>query len=146
MAKPNILFICVHNSARSQMAEAWMNRFCGDLFEVQSAGLEPGQIHPMTIEVMKEVGIDLLHKGTQSVFEVVKKGLLFAYVVTVCDESSAAACPIFPGVTKRLHWSLPDPAAATGTSEDRLEAFRAVRDEIRTRVEALCQEIRAKRP
>jgi arsenate reductase len=146
MAKPNILFICVHNSARSQMAEAWMNRFCGDLFEVQSAGLEPGQIHPMTIEVMKEVGIDLLHKGTQSVFDVIKKGQLFAYVVTVCDESSAAACPIFPGVTKRLHWSLPDPAAATGTSEDRLEAFRAVRDEIRTRVEALCQEIRAKRP
>jgi arsenate reductase len=100
----------------------------------------------MTIEVMKEVGIDLLQKGTQSVFDVIKKGLLFVYVITVCDESSAAACPVFPGVTKRLHWSLPDPAAATGTSEDRLEAFRAVRDEIRTRVEALCREIRAKTP
>lgn len=146
MAKPNVLFICVHNSARSKMAEAWMNRFCGDLFEVQSAGLEPGQIHPMTIEVMKEVGIDLPQKGTQSVFEVVKKGQLFAYVVTVCDESNAAACPIFPGVAKRLHWSLPDPAAATGTSEDRLEAFRAVRDAIRAKVEAFCREIRGTSP
>jgi arsenate reductase len=128
------------------MAEAWMNRLCGDLYEVQSAGLEPSQIYPMSIEVMNEVGIDLLQKRTQSVFDVIKKGLLFAYVITVCDESSAAGCPVFPGVTRRQHWSLPDPAAATGTNEDRLEAFRAVRDAIRTKVEVLCREIRTQKP
>ena len=98
--KQRVLFICIHNSARSQMAEAWMNQICGDQFEAQSAGLEPGTLNPLVVEVMAEVGIDISHKGTQRVFDVWKSGPVFAYVVTVCDESSAEKCPIFPGPTK----------------------------------------------
>ena len=143
MKKQKVLFICVHNSARSQMAEAWLNHLCGDVFEAQSAGLEPGTLHPLTIEVMKEVGIDLSQKKTQSAFEIVKKGILFGHVITVCDESSAERCPIFPGVTKRLHWSLPDPAAATGTKEEQLTTFRAVRDAIKIKVQDFCQPVQA---
>ena len=120
--KKKVLFICVHNSARSQMAEAWLNEICGDYFEAHSAGLEPGQLNPLAIEAMREVGIDISGKKTQAVFDVFKSGELFAYVVTVCDESSAEKCPIFPGVTNRLHWSFPDPSALTGTYQQRLEA------------------------
>jgi len=145
MEKQNVLFICVHNSARSQMAEAWLNQLCGDVFEAQSAGLEPGTLHPLTIEVMKEVGIDLSRKKTQSAFDIVKRGTLFGHVITVCDESSAERCPIFPGVTKRIHWSLPDPAARTGTTDEQLATFRAVRDAIRVKVEEFCQQARIRR-
>ena len=110
--KQKVLFICAHNSARSQMAEAFLNDICGDHFEAYSAGLEPGALNPMAVEAMREVGIDISHKGTQSVFDVFKSGELFAYVITVCDETSAERCPIFPGVTTRLHWSFPDPGLA----------------------------------
>ena len=123
--KRKVLFICVHNSARSQMAEAWTNRICGDFFEAQSAGLEPGTLNPLAVEVMREVGIDISHKQTQAVFDVFKSGQLFAYVVTVCDESSAEKCPIFAGPTKRLHWSFPDPSQVTGSKEEKLEQVRA---------------------
>jgi arsenate reductase len=126
------------------MAEAWLNHLYGDFFEAQSAGLEPGAIHPLTVEVMKEVGIDLSQKQTQSTFEIVKRGTLFGHVITVCDESSAEKCPIFPGITKRLHWSLPDPAAAIGTREEQRAIFRAVRDSIRAKVEEFCQQVRAR--
>ena len=94
--KRKVLFICVHNSARSQMAEAWLNHVCGDFFEAQSAGLEPGTLNPLAVQVMSEVGIDISHKKTRAVFDVFKSGQLFAYVVTVCDETSAEKCPIFP--------------------------------------------------
>lgn len=83
MEKQNVLFVCVHNSARSQMAEAWLNHLCGDLFEAESAGLEPGTLHPLAIEVMKEANIDISHKRTRSVFDLVKAGRIFSYVVTV---------------------------------------------------------------
>ena len=95
--KKKVLFICIHNSARSQMAEAWLNKICGDFFAAQSAGLEPGILNPLVVEVMREVGIDLSKKGTQRVFDVWKSGELFAYVITVCDESSAEQCPFFRG-------------------------------------------------
>jgi arsenate reductase len=134
--KPRILFICIHNSARSQMAEAWLNAICGEEFEAHSAGLEAG-----TVEAMAEVGIDISGKDTQRVFDLWKSGPVFAYVVTVCDESSAEQCPIFPGPTKRLHWSFPDPSALTGTAEEKLAGMRKVRDQIRARIEAWCQEI-----
>ena len=91
-----VLFICIHNSARSQMAEAWLNRICGDQFEAQSAGLEPGALNPLVVEAMAEVGIDISQKGTQRVSDVLESGTVFAYVITVCDESSAEKCPIFP--------------------------------------------------
>jgi len=139
--KQKVLFICVHNSARSQMAEAFLNDICGGYFEAHSAGLEPGTLNPIAAEAMREVGIDISHKGTQSVFDVFKSGELFAYVITVCDETSAERCPIFPGVTTRLHWSFPDPAALTGTHKERLAGTREIRDQIRERIEMWCEEV-----
>jgi len=139
--KQKVLFICVHNSARSQIAEAFLNEICGVQFEAHSAGLEPGKLNPLAVEAMREIGIDISHKQTQSVFDVFKSGELFAYVITVCDETSADRCPIFAGVTKRLHWSFPDPAALTGTREERLACTRKIRDEIRARVEMWCDEV-----
>lgn len=123
------------------MAEALLNDICGDYFEAHSAGLEPGTLNPLAVETMREIGIDISRKGTQSVFDVFKSGELFAFVITVCDETSAERCPIFPGVTTRLHWSFPDPAALTGTREERLAGTREIRDEIRERVEMWCDEM-----
>jgi arsenate reductase len=139
--KKNVLFICVHNSARSQMAQAWLNRLCGDYFDAHSAGLEPGKLNPLAVEVMREARIDISRNKTQAVFDVFKSGKLFAYVITVCDESSAEKCPIFPGPTKRLHWSFPDPSKLTGSYEERLDGTRAIRDQIRARIEAWCDEV-----
>ena len=139
--KTKVLFICVHNSARSQMAEAFLNRICSDYFGAHSAGLEPGAVNPLAVEVMGELGIDISKSKTQSVFDVFKSGQLFSYVVTVCDETSAEKCPIFPGVTKRLHWSFSDPASLTGSHQERLNGTRVIRDEIRARVQAWCDEM-----
>ena len=123
------------------MAEAWLNRICGEFFEAQSAGLEPGILNPLAVELMNEAGIDISAKKTQAVFDVFKSGQLFTYVITVCDETSAEKCPIFAGVAKRLHWSFPDPATVTGTKEERLAQVRAIRDEIRARIESWCEEV-----
>jgi arsenate reductase (thioredoxin) len=139
--KQKVLFICVHNSARSQMAEAFLNLACPDYFEAHSAGLEPGTLNPLAVEAMKEIGIDISGKKTQSVFDVFKSGQLFSYVITVCDESEAEGCPIFPGVTRRLHWSFADPAALTGSREERLEGTRQIRDQVRARIEMWCDEM-----
>src|SRR5436309_3036025 len=136
-----VRFMCIHNSARSQMAEAWMNQICGDEFEAQSADLEPGTLNPLVVEVMDEVGIDISHKRTRRVFDVWKSGQVFTYVVTVCDESSAEKCPIFPGPAKRLHWSFSDPSQISGTRAQKLAATRRIRDEIRSRIEMWCDEI-----
>jgi len=139
--KKRVLFICVHNSARSQMAEAWLNHTCDELFEAQSAGLEPGTLNPLAVKVMAEAGIDISNKKTQAVFDVFKSGQLFAYVITVCDETSAEKCPIFPGVTKRLHWSFPDPSTLVGSREHKLVEVRKIRDEIRDKIQAWCEEV-----
>jgi len=141
MTKQKVLFICVHNSARSQMAEAWLNYTCKDFFQAESAGLEPGTINPLVLEVMREVGIDLAGKKTQRVFDVWKAGTMFQYVVTVCSEAEADGCPIFPGVTTRLHWPFPDPSKLTGTETEKLQATRKIRNEIRTKIEAWCAEM-----
>jgi arsenate reductase len=143
--KPNVLFICIHNSARSQMAEAWLNHICGEYFAAESAGLEPGTLNPLVVEAMQEVGIDISQKKTQAVFDVFKSGKLFSHVVTVCDETSAEKCPIFPGVTKRLHWSFPDPSVLAGSHDEKLAAVRTIRDEIRAKIEAWCAEIGCRR-
>lgn len=139
--KQKVLFICVHNSARSQMAEAFLNEICGDYFEAHSAGLEPGELNPLAIQAMQELGIDISEKKTQAVFDVFKSGQFFPYVITVCDESEAEGCPIFPGVTHRLHWSFPDPSALTGSFEQRLDGTRKIRDDIRARIKAWCDEM-----
>ena len=123
------------------MAEAFLNDICGDHFEAHSAGLEPGTLNPLAVEAMRKTGIDISQNQTQSVFDVFKSGELFAYVITVCDETSAESCPIFPGVTTRLHWSFPDPAALEGTREERLAGTREIRDQIRERIEMWCDEM-----
>lgn len=138
--KKRVLFVCVHNSARSQMAEAWLNEHCGEEFEAHSAGLEPGTLNPYAVEAMAEVGIDISGKATRSVFEMFRAGKVFAYVIAVCDIASAERCPIFPGVTKRLQWSFPDPSAATGSDQSKLAEARRVRDLIKARIEAWCAE------
>ena len=139
--KNKVLFICVHNSARSQMAAALLNQKCGEFFEAESAGLEPGKLNPLVVEVLGEIGIDISRNKTRAVFDVFKSGQLFAYVITVCDESEAAGCPIFPGVAKRLHWSFPDPSKLTGSHEERLEGTREIRDQIRSRIKGWCDEV-----
>jgi len=138
--KKKVLFICVHNSARSQMAATLLNKRCGEYFEAQSAGLEPGTLNPLAVEVLREMEIDISKNKTQAVFDVFKSGELFAYVITVCDESEAAACPIFPSVTTRLHWSFPDPSKFTGNLEQKMNETRRVRDKIDTQIRRFCAE------
>ena len=135
MQKINVLFVCVHNSARSQIAEAYLNAVAGDRFEARSAGIEPGALNPYAVKVMAEAGFDIAGNKTKSVFDFFKKGELFSYVITVCDGASAERCPIFPGVTKRLHWNFPDPAALHGTGEEKLQGTREIRDAIRVQIE-----------
>ncbi len=138
--KTRVLFVCVHNSARSQMAEAFLNALAGDRFEVSSAGLEPGQLNPLAVEVMKEAGIDISRNATKSVFEVYKSGALFKYVIAVCDAEAAQRCPTFPGITRTLLWSFPDPASFTGTRGEKLARTREVRDAIKARVEKFIED------
>jgi arsenate reductase len=136
--KKKVLFICVHNSARSQMAAALLNEKCGEFFEAHSAGLEPGVLNPLAVEVLQEVGIDISKNKTQAVFDVFKSGQLFPFVITVCSESEAEGCPIFPGVTTRLHWPFPDPSKLTGTTEEKLEGTRKILREIDAKVQQFC--------
>lgn len=137
--KRKVLFVCVHNSARSQMAEALLNQMCSDVFEAQSAGLEPGMLNPLAVEVMREIGTDISGKEVRCVLVVIKSGQRFDYVITVCDESSAEQCPIFPGVAARLHWNFPDPSKFKGTWEERLEQTREVRNAIESKIEEFCE-------
>ena len=132
--KNRILFICIHNSARSQMAEELMRRICGSETLVESAGLTPGKLNPLAVEVLLEEGIDIRNKETRDVFEIYKSGRLFSHVITVCDEASAERCPIFPGIVAKLHWSLPDPSQFEGTWEEKVERTRAVRNEIKEKI------------
>jgi arsenate reductase (thioredoxin) len=140
MPKQKVLFICVHNSARSQMAAALLNDTCGEFFEAQSAGLEPGTINPSAVEALQEIGIDISKNTTQRVFDVWTSGQIFHFVITVCSESEAEGCPIFAGVTKRLHWPFDDPLKFTSTHEERLGRTRRVRDQIRAKIDSFCEE------
>src|ERR1035437_3397767 len=134
MGKLRVLFVCIHNSARSQMAEAFMNDLAGDIFEAESAGMEPGVINPVVIEVMKEIGYDLSNNQTKGVYDFFKQGKSYHYVISVCDEANAQRCPTFPGLTRRISWSFEDPAAFTGSIEEKKEQTRVVRDKIKTEV------------
>ncbi len=133
-----VLFVCIHNSARSQMAEAFLNEICPEHYEAHSAGLEPGTLNPLVVEAMQEVGIDISANGTKSVFDFFRSGRLFSHVITVCDGASAERCPIFPGVTTRLHWSFPDPSALTGSHEQRMVGVREIRDTIKQQLQEWC--------
>jgi arsenate reductase len=137
-----VLFVCIHNSARSQMAEAWLNTLCAPQCRAESAGLEPGTLNPIVVEVMAEVGIDIGRNRPRSIEEALHSEARFTHVITVCDETSAERCPVVPGSRVRLHWSFPDPSAIVGPREERLSRTREIRDAIRAKVEAWCGEVR----
>ena len=128
-----MLFLCTHNSARSQMAEGLLRYLAGDRFEVMSAGTEATHVRPLAIQAMDELGIDISGQVSKTLEGYLGKP--FEYIITVCDDANEA-CPIFPGARRRLHWSFEDPAQATGTEEERLRVFRSVRNRIRERIEA----------
>ena len=125
--KTRVLFVCVHNSARSQMAEEYLKRFGGDRYEVESAGLEPGTINPLVSELLAEDGIDVSGKETHNVMSFHREGRRYDYVITVCSKETAERCPVFPGAgpTRRLHWPFEDPSQASGTHEEKLGKVRA---------------------
>lgn len=144
--KMGVLFVCVHNSARSQMAEAFLKARAGDRLRVESAGLEPGTLNPLVVEVMGEVGIDISQNATKSVFGLFKAGRLFTYVITVCDQTAAERCPIFPGFVQRLHWSFEDPSRLQGNREEQLAGTRIIRDAIRQAVNDFADQLEVTRP
>ena len=139
--KRTVLFVCVQNSARSQMAEAFLNSLCPEEFAAESAGLEPGTLNPLAVTAMAEVGIDISANQTKSAFDLFKRDKHYSFVITVCDDASAERCPVFPGGARRLHWSFADPAVLAGTWDERLAETRKIRDRIRQRIEAWCAEI-----
>jgi arsenate reductase len=143
MGKERVLVICVHNSARSQMAEEYIRLYGGDIAEVTSAGLEPGSVNPIVVELLREEGIDISGKETQSVFELHESGRAFDWVIAVCDLEAKERCPIFPAEKKRLHWPFADPSAVTGTDEERTDAVREIRNEIRQSAKAFVDSLRA---
>ena len=116
------------------MAEALLNQLAGDRFEAESAGIEPGKLNPVVVAAMREIGIDISGNSTKSVQSFLDDEAQFDCVITVCDETSSERCPVFPGQTKRLHWSFPDPSSFTGSFEERLTATARVRDAIRDRI------------
>ncbi len=139
--KKRMLFVCIHNSARSQMAEAFLKRIGGAEYEVLSAGIEPGKLNPIVVEAMREIGIDISGNQTKTGTDMLKSGRNFDYGVTVCDETSAERCPIFPGKSSRLHWGFPDPSSFQGTHEEKLKKTREVRDAIKAKIEDWCATI-----
>ena len=131
MARSRVLFLCTHNSARSQMAEGWLRSMAGDRFEAGSAGTEKTSVHPLAIRAMAEVGIDISGHASKRYVDVGAKS--WDCVITVCDDANER-CPIVPGSVKRLHWSFEDPSRAAGDEAQRLAVFRRVRDQIQARL------------
>jgi arsenate reductase (thioredoxin) len=129
-----VLFLCVHNSSRSQMGEAFLKAIAGDRFDVESAGLEAGKLNPYVVRAMAERGIDISGNATKSVFDFFNAGKVFQVVITVCSAEAAERCPVFPGLSKKLHWPFDDPAQAKGTDEEIMAKVRQVRDQIEAAV------------
>jgi len=143
MEKYKILFVCIHNSARSQMAESFLNELGGEAFTAESAGIEPGKLNPNVVEVMAEAGIDIHDKPTKAVFSLLQQRKRYNVVITVCDAASAERCPVFPGMTKRIAWSFPDPSGFKGTKEEIMAQTREVRDAIKEKVTDFIKEAQA---
>ena len=137
-----VLFVCIHNSARSQMAQELLRREMDGKIEVCSAGLEPGTLNPYAVDVLLENGIDIRNKQTQSVFDLFKSSHSFNFVITVCDESSGQRCPIFPGRVNRLHWSFPDPSSFQGSDEEKLAFTREVFSQIQERISDFAKDLK----
>ena len=139
-ARQRVLFLCTHNSARSQMAEGLLRHLAGDRFEVASAGTEATSVRPEAVEAMAELGVDISGQSSKTLERYLEEP--FDHVVTVCDDANEA-CPVFPGARSRLHWSFREPSRAEGSQEERLQVFRTVRDEIQGRIrEELIEESR----
>jgi len=134
MQKKRVMFICIHNSGRSQMGEAFLRHLAGDRFEVASAGIEAGKLNPMVVKAMEEFGVGMEGHYAKKAQDYVDRGEHFDYVVTVCDESNAERCPMFPGKHVRMHWGFPDPSALTGTDDEKLAGIRPIRDAIEAKV------------
>ena len=135
MQQTRVLFLCTGNSARSQMAEAFLRKYASDRFEAHSAGLEPKPLNPLTVKVMEEVGVDMSGHKSKG-FETYLGKMLFQYLITVCDDAEKNCPSTWPGVSNRLHWHFEDPAALIGTDEEKLAKFRQVRDQIDEKVKA----------
>ena len=133
MTKTRVLFLCTHNSARSQMAEGLLRYLAGDRFEAMSAGTKATQVRPLAVRAMGEIGVDISSQESKTLDRYLREP--FDYVITVCDDANEA-CPFFSGAASRLHWSFEDPSKAEGLEEERLEVFRRVRDGIKDRVQA----------
>ncbi len=131
--RSRVLFLCTHNSARSQMAEGLLRHLAGDRFEAHSAGTEATQVRPLAIRAMDEIGVDISGQESKTLERYLREP--FDHVITVCDDANEA-CPFFPGARNRVHWSFEDPSRAEGSEEERMAVFRLVRDRIRDRVQA----------
>jgi arsenate reductase (thioredoxin) len=131
--RSRVLFLCTHNSARSQMAEGLLRHLAGDRFEAHSAGTEATQVRPLAIRAMDEIGVDISGQESKTLERYLREP--FDHVITVCDDANEA-CPFFPGAENRGHWSFEDPSRAEGSEEERMAVFRLVRDRIRDRVQA----------
>jgi arsenate reductase (thioredoxin) len=138
--KRRVLFVCIHNSARSQMAMTYLNLFAPDQYEAESAGLEKGNLNQNVVKVLLEEGIDISKNETNSAFDFYRQGRSYDFVITVCDKKAAEECPIFPGEAVRLHWSFDDPSKMTGTEEEVLAQIRVVRDQIKTAIQQFIQD------
>lgn len=134
MSKTRVLFVCIHNSARSQIAEELLRKYGGEYFEVESAGIKPGTLNPYVVMVLKEEGIDITGKKTQSAFEYQRNGKQYDYVITVCDETSAEQCPVFPGKHERIHWGFPDPSKFKGSDEEIIERVTEIKELIKQKI------------
>ncbi len=142
MEKKRVMFICIHNSGRSQMGEAFLRNLAGDRFEVASAGIEAGKLNPLVVKAMEEVGVSMEGHYAKKARDYVDRGEYFDYVITVCDESNAERCPMFPGKHVRIHWGFPDPSALTGSDEEKLAGIRPIRDAIEARVKEFVETAR----
>ena len=137
-----VLFVCVHNSARSQMAEAFLNHLGKGQFIGESAGLEPGTLNPIVVASMELEGIDISGNKTKSINSIISSGKNFDYVITVCDETNAEKCPVVPGSGKRIHWSFDDPSELTGSYTEKLNQTLLIMQQIKTKIENWVTEIK----
>lgn len=137
--KKRVIFICIHNSGRSQIGEGFLRHLAADRFEVASAGIEAGKLNPLVVKAMAEVGVDISSHYAKKAQDLIDAGERFDTVITVCDESNAERCPLFPArgtnsKVERLHWGFPDPSALGGSDEEKLAGIRPIRDAIRQRI------------
>jgi arsenate reductase len=142
--RPRVLFVCIHNSARSQLAEEYLRQIAGEQFYVESAGLTPGALNPHVVAILGEDGIDISQKKTQAVGDLFRRGKTYQWVVTVCSREAEENCPVFPGPVRRLSWPFADPSRFTGTEADVRTQVRTLVAEIKAQVVAFVKDLNEK--